>query len=185
MRQRFKSLSKKSQVILMVALMLSLTIVAYAAISSLLTKSVTTNLTKGDVMEMDLSQPVVTGTVTPGDSIAVSPSITNTGTKDCLAFVKIDMPTYGSGSPAYSLTINDGWIKVSESSGVITFGYNDVLQSDESTGTLCDSLTMVEMSASEFKGLADVNVEVTGYLADTAEYGTDINSAWNKIAGGE
>ena len=44
---------------------------------------------------------------------------------------------------------------------------------------------MVEMSASEFKGLADVNVEVTGYLADCDEYGTDVSGAWSKIAGGE
>lgn len=179
--QKFKNLNRSTQMIIVIALLLSVGIVAYAAISSLLTKSVTTNLTKGDVMEMDLSQPVVTGTVTPGDSIAVSPSITNTGTKDCLAFVRVSMPVYGAGSPAYSFSVGDGWTKVEENSGTVVYGYDSVLESDEETGPLCESFTMVNMSSTDFRSLDDVNVTVTGYLADCDEYGTEIVSAWEQI----
>ena len=185
MRQKFRSLNRTAQFAIVFALILSLSIVAYAAISSLLTKSWQSGLTKGDVMEMSLEQGAITGTITPGESVAISPSITNTGTKDCLAFIKVNMPVYGSGANAYSFTVSSGWTKVSESSGEVIYGFTDILESDADTGALCNSMTMVDMTASEFKDLADVNVELTGYLADCAEYGTDVTSAWSKIAGGE
>ena len=40
---------------------------------------------------------------------------------------------------------------------------------------------MVEMSATDFRGITDVNVTVTGYLADVEEYGEDVQAAWNAI----
>ena len=110
---KFKSLSRTTQLAIIIAIILSISIVAYAAISALISKTVTTNLTRGDLTEMELDQPVVTGTVVPGDSVGINPSITNTGTKDCLAFIKVSMPTIPSyGSNAYTMTVNSGWTKV-------------------------------------------------------------------------
>ena len=186
MRQKFKSLSRKTQAVIVIAIMLSLSIVAYAAVSTLLTKTWKSDVTKGDVMEFELNQGAITGTITPGESIGISPSITNTGTKDCLAFIKVSMPVYGeSGSNAYTFSLSSSWTKVSERSGEVVYGYSDVLESDADTGALCNTMTMVDMTASEFKGLADVNIELTGYLADCDEYGTDVSAAWSKIDGGD
>lgn len=185
MREKFKKLKKTTQAVIILAVVLSISIVVYAAVSALLTKTWKSDLTKGDIMEFELNQSEVSGTITPGESVAISPSITNTGTKDCLAFIKVSMPVYGSGTNAYSFTVASGWTKVSENSGVIVYGYSDVLESDVDTGSLCDSMTMVDMTASEFNGLADVNIELTGYLADCDEYGTDVSAAWSKIDGGD
>ena len=185
MRQKWANLGKKSQVIIAVVLILSISVVAYAAISTLLSKSVTSNLSKGDIMEMQLSQDVITGEVVPGDSIAISPSIINTGTRNCLAFVKLEMPTYGNaGSNLYTFTASSDWTNVSESSGTVVYGYNDVLGSNDYTSSLCNSLTMVNMSSSEFRALDDINVTVTGYLADCEEYGENLVEAWNRISSG-
>lgn len=143
MKRKFKSLSRTAQVLIVIAVILSLSIVAYAAISSLLTKTWKSVLTKGNVMEMTLEQGAITGTITPGESVGISPSITNVGTKDCLAFIKVDMPTYGSGSNAYTFTVGSGWTKVAESSGEVIYGYSDILESDANTGSLCRAMTMV------------------------------------------
>lgn len=45
-------------------------------------------------------------------------------------------------------------------------------------------MTMVEMSGEEFKGLADVNVTVDGWLADSEEYGVDPTTVWTRIQSG-
>ena len=185
MRQKWANLSKKSQVIIVAVLILTISVVAYAAISTLISKSVTSNLTKGDIMEMQLSQDVIIGEVVPGDSIAISPSVINTGTRNCLAFVKIEMPTYGNaGANAYTFTAASDWIKVSEGNGAEVYGYSRVLGSGDDTSKLCDYLTMVNMSNSDFNALNDINVTVTGYLADFSEYGENLVEAWNRISSG-
>ena len=75
------------------------------------------------------------------------------------------------------------WTKVEESSGTVVYGYNDVLGVDVETDALCQSMTMVEMSETDFVGLADVNVEIAGYLADRETYGEDVGNAWREISG--
>lgn len=58
--------------------------------------------------EMELIQTVVTGEIVPGDTLAISPVIKNTGTKECLVFVKVTVSTYGSASfPAYTYDVDD------------------------------------------------------------------------------
>lgn len=53
---------------------------------------------------------------------------------------------------------------------------------DEETATaLYSFITMVEMSGSEFLAMDDVNVRLTGYLADVEEYGEDVSAAWAAI----
>ncbi len=75
------------------------------------------------------------------------------------------------------------WTKVEESSGTVLYSYNDVLGVDGETDALCQSMTMVEMSGTDFVGLADVNVEIVGCLADRETYGEDVQTVWNEISG--
>ncbi len=185
MKQKFKNLSRITHMVIITVLFLSIIIVAYAAISTLISRTWRSDLTKGDIFEMELVQGAVNGEIVPGQSISISPVVKNMGTKDDLAFVKIEMPTIpSSNSPAYTFTVDESmWTKVEESSGMIVYGYNDVLGVDGETDVLCDSMTMVEMSGTDFVGLADVNVEIVGYLADRETYGEDVGNAWREIAG--
>lgn len=127
----------------------------------------------------------ITGEIVPGGTVAISPVVKNMGTKDALAFMKIEMPTIpSSGANAYTFAVDESmWTTVEESSGTVVYGYNDVLGVDGETDPLCQSMTMVEMSGTDFVGLADVNVSITGYLADRETYGEDIVIAWREIAG--
>jgi len=186
MKQKFKTLSRTTQLTLIIALILSLSIVAYAAISAWVSRSWTSTLIKGDVMEMELNQATVSGEVTPGSTIAVSPRVKNVGTKQCLAFIKVGMPTYSTSTgelkAAYTFSADSGWIKVAEDGRTVGYGYNAVLGPDEEkVSALCESMTMMEMSGAEFLGLSDVNVRLVGYLADVDEYGDDVESAWMAI----
>ena len=72
---------------------------------------------------------------------------------------------------------------VEEGVGYTVYGYSSPLGSDESTEALMPSVTLRNMSASDFRAM-DVNIEMTGYLADTEEDGTDIEVAWNRIKNG-
>lgn len=134
---------------------------------------------------LELVQETVSGEIVPGQNISVSSVVKNMGTKDAIAFVKIEMPTIpSSGVNAYTFTVDERmWTKVSESAGKVVYGYNDVLGGDGETDPLCQSMTMVEMSGSDFIGLADVNVEIVGYLADRETYGEDVGNAWRDISG--
>lgn len=92
------------------------------------------------------------------------------------------MPVYGLGSPAYTFTADSSWIKVVDDGGTVVYGYNAVLGPDEETATaLCDSMTMVNMSGSEFLAMTDVNIRLIGYLADIDEYGDEPAAAWGSI----
>lgn len=167
------------------ALFLSITIVAYAAISTLISRSWQSDLTKGDIFEMELVQSDITSEFVPGETVAISPVVKNMGTKEARAFVKIVMPTISSSNaPAYSFTVDeDVWTKVEKSSGTVVYGYNEVLGVDSETDALCDSMTMVDMSGSDFIGLSDVNVSIIGCLADREMYGEDVGNAWREISG--
>lgn len=112
MKQKLKMLSRITQLAIIMMLILSVGIVAYAAINAWISKSWQSELTKGDVMEMELVQGSVSGEIVPGGMISVSTAIKNTGTKQTLAFVKVEMPVYGSGFPAYTFTADSSWTKL-------------------------------------------------------------------------
>ncbi len=44
-------------------------------------------------------------------------------------------------------------------------------------------MAMVEMSGTDFVGMSNVNVSLTGYLAVRETYGENVGNAWWEIAG--
>lgn len=84
-------------------------------------------------MEMELLQGDVSGEVVPGSSIAVSPTIKNTGTKQVLAFVKVEMPTYsaftGEQKAAYTFSPDSEWIKVADDGATVVCFYKPLMKS--------------------------------------------------------
>ena len=110
----------------------------------------------------------------------------NVGTKQCIAFIKVEMPTYSTSTGelkvAYTFSADSGWIKVADDGAAVVYGYGAVLNPDEETASaLCESLTMVQMSGAEFLAMSDVNVRLVGYLADVDEYGDEPAAAWGSI----
>jgi len=72
------------------------------AISVLISGSWQSDPSKGDIFEIELAQEPVRGEIVP-----VSPAVKNRGIRDAIAFAKIEMPTYGSVSPAYTSNLNN------------------------------------------------------------------------------
>ena len=124
MFKKFKTLRRSTQV-LIIALFLTTGIVVYAAMSTLLTQTFTSDLTKGDLFEMELRQDTVTRTITPGQSITVAPVVVNQGTKDALAYIRITVPTYGTSStPAYEYEVSSDWTLVEDNGNEKVYGYS-------------------------------------------------------------
>ena len=174
-------MKKYQQRLLIIALVL-ITSIATAVVSSLLTTNWSSNVTHGPVMEMQLIQTDVTGEIVPGDTLNIAPVIKNTGTKECVAFVKVTVPTYGASStPAYTYDVDSSWTKVGGSGGTAVYGYNEVLGNNDETTPPMEGITLKDIAVSDFLGIPDLNVSVTGYLAETETYGTDPQTAWGQI----
>lgn len=158
------------------------TSLAIASTVSLLTRVFSTNVSHVPVMEMELIQTAVTGEIVPGETLAIAPVIQNVGTKECLAFVKVTVPTYGSSSsPAYTYTIDEeNWTKVGGSCGTAVYGYKDVLGNNDVTTAPMEGITLKDIPVPDFLSIPDLNI-TTGYLAETAEYGSDPQTAWSRI----
>ncbi len=111
--------------------------------------------------------PASEGGVGPGDSMMMSPTLSNSGTDPALAFIKFSYPTLasasgevekGAGGSAYTWTVGTGWSVVEEGQGYTVYGYSTALGEDETTGELLSSVTMKDMTGAEYKGIDDVNV---------------------------
>jgi len=83
-------------------MLLSITMVTYAIISALISRSWQSDPSKGDIFEMKLAQGPISSEIVSGQVISVSPVLKNIGTRNAIAFVKIEMPMYRSRSPAYT-----------------------------------------------------------------------------------
>ena len=159
------------------------TAVATAAITALITKDWSSGV-DGDepFSRLKIIQKDITGSVIPGRTLEISPQMVNEGSDPALAFIKVTVPTYGEGNyPAYTYTVNDDWQKVGGSGNIAVYGYSLTLDSDQGTGPLMNGVTMVDMTATDFKSMADYNVQLKFYLADTNEYSEDLETAWSRI----
>ncbi len=107
----WRSHRRSSQVVIVLALFASITIVAYAASILLNTADASTTLTKDWYVEVALSNSYATGTIRPGGTVSISPVIKNKGDINTIAFIKLSMPTVG-GARAYDYEIDSSWIQV-------------------------------------------------------------------------
>lgn len=115
--------------------------------------------------------PAGVGGVGPGDSMMMSPTLTNSGTDPALAFIKFSYPVLPSGGgevesgmagSAYTWTAGGGWSVVEEGIGYTVYGYNTNLNESDTTNALMELVTMKDMSGEEYKGIDDVNVRLDG-----------------------
>ena len=166
----------------LVVIIATASIFAYAAISSWINGDKDTNVEIGDVFSGRIEQIDVTGKVSPGDTIAVHPSLSNTGNVPALGFVKLTYPMYtpsgSSSTPIYTWTVNSGWKVVETGAGYTVYGYTTPLNYGESTTELCNGMVLKDLSYEELLGVGDINVNIGYWLGNCNDVGEDVDVAW-------
>lgn len=181
-----KHMKRSTAVILIIAILAMTTVVAYA---------VTTLFFRGETQTSDYSKKTyfefdgsgfftASGEVGPGESMSIDPVITSNATVDMYVFIRVEMPEY-NGSGLYDIDLNSGWslVESGEAAGkyVTVYRYNDVVAPGTSTTAMGGSLTMVDMSLTDYAALSDINVTMTGYACGAEDESLD--TAWDSIKG--
>lgn len=195
MKTWFKKLKHGVRLPLVFALVASMSIGAYAAVSFLWGKAhEKTSLTPKDFIKVELTGAAATGSVSPGENVALSPAITNNGSVDTSAFIQIEMPAV-EGTAAYTFDSGSGWTKVDEniidniSTQIWAYGTEGNLESispgSSTSPLMANGITMrTGITGVQFADMSDVNIDIDGYLVDYT-VGTDPETIWYTIPGNE
>lgn len=182
----FKHMKRSTAVILILAILAMTTVVAYA---------VTTLFFKGETQTSDYSKKTyfefdgsgfftASGEVGPGESMSINPVISSNATIGMYVFIRVEMPEYNGGG-LYDIDVNSGWECIeSGASGdkyIAVYRFNDVVAPGASTTALSSSLTMVDMSLSDYADLSDINVNMIGYACGAED--ETLDTAWESIKG--
>ncbi len=147
-----------------------------------------TRLSKKDFVTVRLTGASATGSIRPGESVSLSPALTNNGSVDASAFIKVSMPAVSSAA-AYEFTASSDWTKVDETvdgstaTQIWAYGGDELttVETDGSTSSLTSSFTMKSgITGSQFKDMSSVDIDIYGYLVDKTA-GTDPETVWNMI----
>lgn len=183
----WKTLKRSTQFLIIAALFLTVSIVAYAAFQTFVsTEEKQGGITDVPFVEVELNLSGFSGPVTPGDTITGSVTVTNNGNAQGMAYIRFNFPTISSASgmdgSVYTWELNSGWTEVEKGTGYVVYGYNSPLDGDATTETSpFDSIVMRGISNEVYKGLdGNVNVSFVGYMADCKEFGTDVVDAWSR-----
>lgn len=183
----FRSLRRTSRVVLIVALIGSVAIVAYAASVLFNTAHQSTNLSKDRYITVQLSGAEASGSVRPGSTVALSPVLTNQGDINTTALVKLTVPVV-NGSSAYDYEVSSSWslVDADDTAGVYIYGYGTsgeltVIAPGSSTDPLTESFTMKSsITGAEFNAMGSVDISIDGFLVDS-EAGTDPGTVWGMV----
>ena len=116
----------------------------------------------------------------PGDSMTISPALTNDGNVPMYMFIRVEMPVYGA---AGLYEIESSWDLIESGTNddgvwVEVYRYGE-LDPDQTTSALADHMTMVDMPNADFTRLADLNVSMEGFGCATD--GVSLDGAWGRI----
>ena len=109
----FRSLCRTSQISLIVAIIACIGVVAYAASVLFNTAHSTTSLSKDRYIEVSLSGAEANGSIRPGGTVSLAPTLTNNGDINATALMRVTVPMVG-GSPAYDYEVSSSWTLVDE-----------------------------------------------------------------------
>ena len=166
------------------ALLMTTTVVAFALVTYITTKTQTSSFTKKEYFEMSGSEIFsALSEVGPGEKVSINPTITSESSVDMYVFIRVEMPGYNGGG-LYRLDMNSGWsmVESSESNGtwVEVYRYDSELKPDQSTTVLANKLTMKDMTLAEFAEVSDIDVSMTGFACRVADV-AGIDEAWEYI----
>lgn len=119
---KFRSLKRSTQIIIVLIILASIGIVAYAASVLWATAHSGTTIVKEHFLTVSLTGASAEGSIKPGRSVSLSPAVTNNSDVDAGVFIKVTMPEV-SGSAAYTFEAGSGWHLVSSSGGVQIWSY--------------------------------------------------------------
>lgn len=128
----------------------------------------------------------------PGDSMEKDPQIKNTGMNDAFVYMEISVPvrnvitaaedgtrTEQKEQELFSFSINEGWTKIrekkAEDSKIYVYTYNRVLKPEETTKTLFDQVTFVNIIEGQLD-TQQLEIPVRAYAIQTANTGGDSGS---------
>lgn len=149
-----------------------------------------TELSKEHFLTVSLTGSHAEGSIKPGGSITLSPTLENTGDVDAAAFIKVTMPTIpDTDEGAYSFVAGSGWNLVIENEGVQIWSYGtgdalEALSPDSFTEALTETGFTMKSSITgvQFSAMDSVDIEFDAYLADYSIVGElDPESAWNEV----
>ena len=183
----FRSLRRTSQVAIVMILIAAVGVVAYAASVLFNTAHSTTSLSKDRYIEVSLSGASASGSVRPGSTVSLAPTLTNNGDINTTALVKLTMPVV-NGSSAYEYEVSSSWtlVDADPEAGVYVYGFGSDSELNEispgsSTDPLTGSFTMKSsITGAEFNAMGSVDISIDGYLVDS-EAGSDPGTVWGMI----
>lgn len=186
---KFRSLKRSTQIIIVLVVLASIGIAAYAASILWATAHGGTTLSKEHFLTVELTGSSAIGTIKPGGFVALAPAVTNNGDVDAGVFIKVTMPTIPDSTvAAYTFEPAAGWNLVSSSGGVQiwNWGSDGAMESvipGASTTPLTSSFTMKEsITGPQFAAMSSVDLEFDGFLIDyEVVENSDPESAWNLI----
>ena len=171
-------------ILITLALLMTTTVVAYALVTYITTKTQTSSFTKKEYFEMSGSEIFSESSeVGSRDTVTINPIITSESSVDMYVFIRVEMPVFND-TGLYELNVDTGWsmVESGESNGtwVEVYRYDSELKPDQSTTVLANKLTMKNMTLAEFAEVSDVNVSMTGFACRVADV-AGIDEAWDYI----
>lgn len=155
------------------ALLMTTTVIAYALVTYITTKTQTSSFTKKEYFEMSGSEIFsASSEVGPGETVTINPVITSESSVDMYVFIRVEMPMY-SGGGLYDLNVDAGWSMVEsevvDNKWVEVYRYDSELKPEQSTTVLANKLTMKNMTLAEFAEISDIDVSVTGFACRVSD----------------
>lgn len=171
-------------ILITLALLMTTTVVAYALVTYITTKTQTSVFTKKEYFEMSGSEIFSeSSAVGPGEKVSINPMITSMSSVDMYMFIKVEMPVFNDAG-LYELNVDASWSMVesgeSNNTWVEVYQYDSELKPDQSTTVLANKLTMVNMTLAEFAEIEEIDVSMTGYACRVADV-AGIDEAWDYI----
>ena len=171
-------------ILITLSLLMTTTVVAYALVTYITTKTQTSSFNKKEYFEMSGSEIFSeSSAVGPGIEISINPAITSMSSVDMYVFIRVEMPSY-NGAGLYELNVDTSWslVESGESNGtwVEVYRYDSELKPDQSTTVLANKLTMVNMTLAAFAEIEEIDVSMTGFACRTADVAS-IEEAWDYI----
>ena len=170
--------------VMIIGLLLMGSVAIYALTNRFLMISQTSNFTKKEIFEFDLSTGLADAEIGPNDSLNIEPVIYNDATEEMYAFISIETPSTSKG-PLYIYDVGESWTEVENKDGLAVYAYaeNGVmtpLQPGETTIALTSQITMAGIENYEYAAIDDINFTVTGYVISTEDIDVDPSSAWGQ-----
>ena len=171
-------------ILITLALLMTTTVVAYALVTYITTKTQTSSFNKKEYFEMSGSEIFdETSEVGPRDTVTINPTITSMSSVDMYVFIRMEMPVFNDAG-LYELNVDASWSlvesEVVDNKWVEVYRYDSELKPDQSTTVLSNTITMKNMTLAEFAEIEEIDVSMTGFACRVADV-AGIDEAWDYI----